>query len=58
MGVDRLVAILAGVDSMREVIVFPKNRDTKCLMDENPSDVSNKQLKELNISITGGKSYE
>ena len=50
-GLDRLLTILAGVDSIREVIAFPKTQKAYCPMTNAPSDVSNKQLKELNIKV-------
>ncbi len=48
-GFDRLTAILAGVDSIREVIAFPKTQKGICLMTQAPSDVEPQQLKELHI---------
>ncbi|MEW6063125.1 MAG: aspartate--tRNA ligase [Nanoarchaeota archaeon] len=48
-GIDRLAAILTGNDSIREVIAFPKNKEAKCLMTGAPSDVDEKQLKELHL---------
>lgn len=51
LGVDRLLTILLGLDSIREVIAFPKNQKAVCPMTEAPSPVAAKQLKELGIKI-------
>ncbi|MFC1666239.1 aspartate--tRNA ligase [Candidatus Omnitrophota bacterium] len=48
-GLDRLLALMCGVDSIREVIAFPKTQKASCPMTEAPSAVDNKQLKELGI---------
>jgi aspartyl-tRNA synthetase len=50
-GFDRMVMLFAGMKSIREVIAFPKTASAFSLMDEAPSDVDAKQLKELHIRI-------
>ena len=51
LGLDRLIAILLGRESIREVIAFPKTQKGTCLMTEAPSEVAEKQLKELQIQV-------
>ncbi|MBW2976869.1 aspartate--tRNA ligase [Candidatus Woesearchaeota archaeon] len=51
LGLDRIVAILTGNTSIREVIAFPKTKNAEDLMVEAPSEVEDKQLKELNIKL-------
>ncbi len=51
LGVDRLTAILCGVDAIRDVMAFPKTQRGHCLMSESPSMVRPEQLLELGVSI-------
>jgi|UniRef100_A0A7V3VSB6 aspartyl-tRNA synthetase len=51
IGVDRLVSIMLGVSSLREVVAFPKTASGTDLMMEAPSEVSQSQLKELGIKV-------
>lgn len=52
-GVDRMVMLLAGEDSIREIIPFPMNKNAQDLMMGAPSEVTQKQLDELGIRIVG-----
>jgi len=55
-GLDRLLAVLSGEPSIREVITFPKNSNAFCPLTGAPSEVEDKQLKELGITVKkGGK---
>ena len=55
LGLDRIVMILAGVDSLREVIPFPKTAKAIDMMMDAPTPVSDKQLKELSIGVVERK---
>jgi len=52
LGLDRTVALMAGLTDIREIIAFPKNKAAQCPMDGSPSDVDEDQLKELHIKST------
>ena len=54
-GIDRIIMLLAEEKNIREVTMFPMNQNAEDLMMSAPSEVSEKQLKELNLKILDKK---
>ena len=50
-GLDRLIMLMLGVDSIRDVIAFPKTQSAACLMTDAPGEVGASQLRDLNIRL-------
>ncbi len=51
LGIARFLTLIQGYDDLREVIAFPKNKGFECPMDGSPSEISQAQLKELNLKV-------
>ena len=50
-GLDRLVMLMSGASSIRDVMAFPKTQSAACLLTSAPAKVSTKQLRELNLKL-------
>jgi aspartyl-tRNA synthetase len=50
-GLDRIVTMMSGAESIRDVIAFPKTQRAQCLLTDAPSRVDEKQLRELHIRV-------
>jgi aspartyl-tRNA synthetase len=52
-GLDRVVAMIAGAESIRDIIAFPKTQRATCLLTQAPNQVDERQLRELHIRVRG-----
>jgi aspartyl-tRNA synthetase len=55
LGLDRMIMLMTGADTIREVIAFPKTQNATCLMSHAPGPVDEQQLKELHIKLNEGE---
>ena len=57
-GLDRVVMLMLGLDNIRDVIAFPKVKDSSCMMTQAPAPVAQKQLDELGLIVRGSSENE